>query len=62
MERTLVYSKVANPSHEHLDERAFVAIMSGCCMTLKYARCHGLPSAAHVGLLPATITNSPGIR
>src|ERR1044072_3684653 len=61
MDRTVFDSEVAHSSHEHLDERALVAIMPGC-VTLKDARCYGLPIAAHAGLLPATITNSPGIR
>src|SRR4051794_10016310 len=52
----------ANPPREHLHQRALVPIMTGCWMTLKHARCYGLPLAAHVGLLPTTMTNSPGIR
>jgi hypothetical protein len=53
-------SKVANPTDENLDERALAAIVS-CVMTLEHARCYCL-LIAHVGLLPATMTNSPGIR
>jgi hypothetical protein len=52
----------ANPPRQHLHERAFVSLMPRCRMTLKDAGCYGLPLAAHAGLLPATITNSPGIR
>jgi hypothetical protein len=53
-------SKIADPADEHLDERALAAIMPRC-MTLEHARCYGLV-IGHVGLLPPTITNSPGIR
>src|SRR6185436_5203314 len=52
----------AHSPHEHLDEWTFVPIVARCWMTLKHARCYRTPLAGHVGLLPATITNSPGIR
>ena len=61
MRGAVFHSKIADPSLEHLHERALVAIMSCRRMTLKYARRDGA-STVHTGLLPATITNSPGSR
>jgi hypothetical protein len=58
--RRIFDSKVAHPADQNLDERALAAIMS-CGMTLEDARCYALV-IAHEGLLPATMTNSPGIR
>ena len=63
--------EVVKPSGEHLNERTLSLIVRPG-MSLKNARCHGLWIAGHLepqagveltkGAVPATTTNSPGIR
>ena len=50
---------VEQTPRERLGERA---LMSRQRVSLKYTSCYGRPITAHLGLLPATMTNSPGIR
>jgi hypothetical protein len=68
----LVDPEVANTSHEHLNERALVPAVRRRLVSLENAGCHGTSIAFHLepheltvattGAVPATMTNSPGMR
>src|SRR5688572_8094306 len=55
-------AQLANAPRQHLDERALMPTEHRALVSLKNTGCHCAMIAAHFCLLPATTTNSPGIR
>jgi hypothetical protein len=53
---------IEEAARQRLDERAFVPTMPNRHVSLKNTSCHRPPITTHLALLPATMTNSPGIR